>query len=178
MLRQEAVYIASAMPTASFLASKKIPLIKSDNCRGGPTPAKEKKPPTEINLPALRERGCDKTHPNAPAPAARYTRHRQIYNGRAFLSSSAWNAGAVSFVSHNPLSRLRGRSRVQIFVALNFYRHSGLDSESLLSVSSLLSFGHGWFLPRAARASGASDYNRNCRRRRHLLKPSAVSCRL
>ena len=28
-----------------------------------------------------------------------------------------------------------------------------------------------------SRASGASDYNRNCRRRRHLLKPSAVSCR-
>ena len=58
MLRQEAAYIASAMPIASFLASKKIPLIKSDNCRGGPTPAKEKKPPTEINLPALRGVGA------------------------------------------------------------------------------------------------------------------------
>ncbi len=51
MLRHEAAYIASAMPTAAFLASKKIPLIKSDNCRGGPTPAKEKKPPTGQNLP-------------------------------------------------------------------------------------------------------------------------------
>ena len=42
MLRQEAAYIASAMPAASFLASKEIPLIQSDNGRGGPTPAKER----------------------------------------------------------------------------------------------------------------------------------------
>ena len=42
MLRQEAAYIASAMPAAFFLASKEIPLIQSDNGRGGPTPAKER----------------------------------------------------------------------------------------------------------------------------------------
>ena len=40
MLRQEAAYIASAMPAASLLASKEIPLIQSDNGRRGPTPAK------------------------------------------------------------------------------------------------------------------------------------------
>ena len=51
MLRQEAAYIASAMPAASFLASKEIPLIQSDNGRGGPTHAKEKKAPAGQNLP-------------------------------------------------------------------------------------------------------------------------------
>ena len=54
MLRQETTYIASAMPAASFLASKEIPLIQSDNGRGGPTPAKEKKAPAGQNLPVLR----------------------------------------------------------------------------------------------------------------------------
>ena len=112
MLRQEAAYIASAMPTASFLVSKKIPLIKSDNCRGGPTPAKEKKPPTEINLPALRGRGCREPRKNAPAPAARYTRHRQIYNGRAISRRESWNAGAVSFALIIRYRAYRGRSRV------------------------------------------------------------------
>ena len=49
MLRQEAAYIASAMPAASFLASKEISLIQSDNGRGGPTPAKERsRRPVEI----------------------------------------------------------------------------------------------------------------------------------
>ncbi len=42
MLRQESAYIASAMPAASFLGSKEISLIQSDNGRGGPTPAKER----------------------------------------------------------------------------------------------------------------------------------------
>ena len=41
-LRQEAAYIAFAMPVAFFLASKKIPLIQSDNDRRGPTPGKKK----------------------------------------------------------------------------------------------------------------------------------------
>ena len=51
MLRQEAAYIASAMPAASFLASKEIPLIQSDNGRGGPTLAKERSHrPVEICL--------------------------------------------------------------------------------------------------------------------------------
>ena len=53
MLRQETAYIASAMPAASFLASKEIPLIQSDNGRGGPNPVKEKKPPANFAQPAL-----------------------------------------------------------------------------------------------------------------------------
>ena len=87
MLRQETAYIASAMPAASFLASKEIPLIQSDNGRGGPTSAKERSHrPVEICLSSgavgcsavnafvVRADSYSDTHPGVPLTAARRIR--------------------------------------------------------------------------------------------------------
>ena len=94
MLRQETAYMASAMPAASFLALKEIPLIQSDNGRGGLTPAKEKKAPAGQNLPrrwalfcsavnafAVRADTYFDINPSVPLTAARRKR-----------APSAWRA--------------------------------------------------------------------------------------
>ena len=94
MLRQEAAYIASAMLAASFLASKEIPLIQSDNGRGGPTPAKEKKAPAGQNLPVLRALFCSAVN----AFPARADTYSDIYPSvpltaaRRKRAPSAWRA--------------------------------------------------------------------------------------